>query len=434
MKEPRLCNRGQLLLLPQNMYDWLPAEHLARFVLDTVEVLDLSEFYNAYSEKGGPRPYDAGMMVALLTYGYCVGVRSSRKLEQATWNDVGFRVISANQHPDHDTIAVFRRRHAQRLTELFVQVLRLAKKSGLIKMGHVSIDGTKIRANAARSKRVSKKELLAEEARLTAVVTKILQEAEEIDQLEDELYGKGNSGYELPEHLKTTEGRIKALREAMAAIEEEDRLEAEVEKTVDEIEEEESEEKNKNSNKTTANLTDPDSRVMRQREGVFNECYNVQAAVDVSSQMIMAQTVTQDANDKKMLIPVLKQVQTNTRKMPKFASADNGYFNEKQITDKRIGAVRVLCPPARNPDHWQQGEFSKKMREFLKTRAGRKLYKRRSSTVEPVFGQIKHNRGFQQFLLRGISLVQTEWSLMCMTHNLMKMWAKARQGIVPEPT
>lgn len=127
MKEPRLCNRGQLLLLPQNMYDWLPVKHLARFVLDTVEVLDLSAFYNAYSEKGGPRPYDSSMMVTLLLYGYCVGVRSSRKLEQATWTDVAFRVISADQHPDHDTIAVFRRRHSARLKELFVQILRMAK-------------------------------------------------------------------------------------------------------------------------------------------------------------------------------------------------------------------------------------------------------------------------------------------------------------------
>lgn len=302
-------------------------------------------------------------------------------------------------------------------------------------MGHVSIDGTKIRANASRSKRMTKKELLTEEARLAAEVTRIFQEAEDIDQAEDELYGKGNSGHELPEHLQTTEGRRKALRAAMAEIEEEDWLN----QTIDEIEAEESEPEEsevekKNDKETTANVTDPDSRVMRQREGVFNECYNAQAAVEVSSQMIMAQTVTQDANDKKMLIPVLKQVQINTRKMPKFASADNGYFNEKQITDKQIGAVRVLCPPAKNPDHWQQGEFSKKMREFLETRAGRKLYKRRSSTVEPVFGQIKHNRGFQQFLLRGIHLVQTEWSLMCATHNLMKMWTKARKSIVLEPT
>ncbi len=424
MKEPRTCNRGQLLLLPQNMYDWLPPKHLARFVLDTVEVLDLSEFYNDYSEKGGPRPYDAAMMVALLTYGYCVGVRSSRKLEQATWTDVAFRVVSADQHPDHATIATFRRRHAKYLSQLFVQVLRMAKKSGLIKMGHVSIDGTKIRANASRSKRMSKKELLAEEAELNAVVEKILQEAEEIDQAEDELYGKGNNGYDLPEHLQTAEGRLKALRKAMAEIEEEDRLEeAEIDET------EESETKQESSKEVTANVTDPDSRIMRQRRGLFNECYNAQAAVDVSSQFIMAQTVVQDANDKKMLIPMLKQVQTNTRKMPKWASADNGYFSEKQITDKRIMATRVLCPPAKN----QQGQFAQKMREFLDTRAGRKLYRRRKSTVEPVFGQIKHNRGFQQFLLRGIHLVQTEWSLMCMTHNLMKMWAKTQQSSTPAP-
>jgi transposase len=436
MKKPRIFNRGQLLLLPQNMYDWLPVKHLARFVIDTVEMLDLSQFYNDYSEKGGPRPYDASMMVALLLYGYCVGVRSSRKLEQATWTDVAFRVISAQQHPDHDTIATFRQRHSVRLEELFVQILRLAQKSGLLKMGHVSIDGTKIRANASRSKRKSKKELLAEEAKLRAEVSRIFQEAEEIDQAEDELYGKGNSGHELPEHLQTTEGRLKALREAMAAIEEEDWLK----ETIDEVKAEEPEDKegeseveNSNDKETTANVTDPDSRIMRQRKGIFNECYNSQAAVDVSSQMIVAQTVVQDANDKKMLVPLLRQVQTNTRKMPKFASADNGYFNEKQISEKRIGAVRVLCPPARNQAHRQQGKFSKKMREFLETRAGRKLYKRRSSTVEPVFGQIKHNRGFRQFLLRGIHLVQTEWSLMCSTHNLMKMWTKAMQNTVPAP-
>jgi hypothetical protein len=197
---------------------------------------------------------------------------------------------------------------------------------------------------------------------LIAEVLRILQEAEEIDQAEDELYGKGNSGYELPKHLQTTEGRLKALREAMAVIEEEDWLA----KTIDEVksEDKESDEEKKNEKETTANVTDPDSRIMRQREGVFNECYNAQAVVDVSSQMIVAQTVVKDANDKKMLVPMLRQVQTNTRKMPKFASADNDYFNKKQITDKRIGAVRILCPPARERAYRKQGEFSKKCASF----------------------------------------------------------------------
>jgi transposase len=389
MKEPRSCNREQLLLLPQNMHDWLPANHLARFVLNTIEMLDLSGFYNDYSENGGPRPYDSSMMVGLLIYGYCVGVRSSRKLEQATFTDVAFRVISANQHPDHDTIAKFRRRHAERLHGLFVQILRLAQESGLLKMGHVSIDGTKIRANASWSKRMNKKELLKKE--LIIEVNRILEEAEEIDQAEDKLYGKGNSGYELPKHLQTEEDQLKALRKAKAVIEEEDWLKTPVDEIKESEDDEDSEVENSDDKETTANVTDPDSRIMRQRKGIFNECYNAQAAVDVSSQMIVAHTVVQDANDKRMLVPILKQIQTNTRKMPKFASADNGYFNEKQITDRRIMAVKILCPPARSFAYRQQGEFSKRMKKFLETRAGRKLYGRRSSTVEPVFGQIKHN-------------------------------------------
>lgn len=420
MKEPRICNRGQLLLLPQNMYNWLPPDHLAHFIIDTVNVLDLRAFYEDYSEKGGPRPYDSGMMVALLLYGYCIGMRSTRQLEQATWTDVAFRVISADQHPDHDTIAEFRKRHAQRLEKLFIQVLDLARTAGLLKMGAVSIDGTKIRASAAMSKRLTKKQLYDEENRLKALVKQILQEAEDTDRAEDELYGKGKRGDELPEHLRTQEGRLKALREAQETLAKESKKKLENNEPI-------------KKNDRQVNVTDPDSRLMRQSKDVINECYNAQIVVDTPSQIIVAKDITQDCNDKKMFRPMMQQVRLNTQRLPNFVSADNGYFNEEQMTDKKFKNIQVLCPPLRLKNYQQAGPFAEFMGERLNTRAGRRIYSRRKTTVEPVFGQIKHNRGFRYFLLRGLKKVQTEWSLICTTHNLMKMRAlmKVRIGNGP---
>jgi transposase len=414
MKESRPCVREQLLLLPQNMYDWLPAEHLARFVMDTVDMLDLSMFYGDYSDKGGRRPYDSSMMVALLLYGYCLGVRSSRKIERATWTDVAFRVIAAGQHPDHDTVAEFRKRHAQRLEGLFTQILDMAKETGLLKMGQVSIDGTKIRANASASKRMSKEKLEAEQERLRAIVRQMFKEADEVDAAEDELYGKGVRGDELPEHLRTQEGRLKALQKAKAALE--------ARKKNSEQEQPTKERKNDQQ----VNTTDPDSCMMRQRSKIFNECYNAQAAVDTSSKVIVAQLVTQEGNDKRMFTPVMRQIKTNTQRLPNSALVDNGYFNEEQMTDSEFKDVQILCPPAKSTNR-KQGLFSKQMQELLDTRAGRRIYKRRQSSVEPVFGQIKHNRGFRQFFLRGLSNVEAEWSLICTTHNLLKLWTNRQR-------
>jgi transposase len=414
MKKTKPCERNQLMLLPQNMYDWLPAGHLSRFVLDTTDTLDLSAFYEDYSEKGGPRPYDHRMMVALLLYGYCLGVRSSRKIEKATWTDVAFRVIATGQHPDHNTISQFRKRHAQRLEGLFIQILDLVKEAGLLKMGQVSIDGTKIRANASASKRISQETLEERHTRLRAIVRQMFKEADEIDAAEDELYGKGKRGDELPEHLRTQEGRLKALQKAKEA------LEARKKNSTEESAAKE------RSNNQQVNITDPDSSMMRQGPKVFNECYNAQAAVDASSKVIVAQLVTQEGNDKRMFRPVMQKIKANTQRLPDCSCTDNGYFNEEQMTDSEFKDVQILCPPAKSTNR-KQGLFSKQMQELLDTRAGRRIYKRRQSSVEPVFGQIKHNRGFRQFFLRGLSNVEAEWSLICTTHNLLKLWTNRQR-------
>lgn len=417
MKKTKPCERNQLMLLPQNMYDWLPAGHLCRFILDTTDTLDLSAFYEDYSDKGGPRPYDHSMMVALLLYGYCLGVRSSRKIEKATWSDVAFRVIAAGQHPDHNTISQFRKRHAQRLEGLFIQILDLVKEAGLLKMGQVSIDGTKIRANASASKRISQETLEERHARLRAIVRQMFKEADEIDAAEDELYGKDNNGDELPEHLRTQEGRLKALQKAKAALEARKKHSAEEPAAKE------------RSNDQQVNTTDPDSCMMRQRSKVFDECYNAQAAVDASSKVIVAQLVTQEGNDKRMFAPVMRRIKANTQRLPDYSCTDNGYFNEEQMTDSEFKDVLVLCPPIKRKENQKQGLFSKQMQELLDTRAGKRIYKRRQTTVEPVFGQIKHNRGFRQFFLRGLPNVKAEWSLICTTHNLLKLWTN-RQSLM----
>lgn len=425
MKKFKPCHREQLLLLPQNMYDWLPGDHIARFILEAVQELDLTAFYAAYSSRGGPRPYDAEMMVALLLYGYCVDVRSSRKIERATWTDVAFRVIAANQHPDHDTIAEFRKRHAGRLTGLFVQVLAMSKRAGLLQMRHVSIDGTRIRANASHRKRLSEGELTDEESKLIKEVEKYFKECGEVDECEDELYGKGKRGDELPEHLRTREGRLRALREAKAALEEEKRKK-EAEKKGESSCNEKSKDQKEKDKVWRVNTTDPDSRMMRMNTNIFNECYNAQIVVDHSSQVIVAESVVQNGNDRTLLVPMLQKAKENTGGLPQFASADCGYFNNKAISHAELKNTQLIIPAPRTEPGWKLKVHTKRMQEFLASRAGRRLYGRRKTTVEPVFGQFKQNRGFRQFVMRGLQKVQCEWSLMCMTHNLLKIFQYAR--------
>jgi transposase len=461
-KRFRDCNLNQRLLLPPALEDWLPEGHLAQFVADVVEALDLSAIYATYEEGDGRglAAYDPRMMVRLLIYGYCRGVASSRRIERATYEDVGFRYLAADEHPDHDTIADFRKAHLGALSQLFVQVLRLCQRAGLVKLGHVALDGTKVKANASKHKAMSYERMEEAEKKLEAGVKALLAEAARVDAEEDGKYGKGRRGDELPAELQRRETRLRKIREAKAALEREAREQAEAEKARVEArlkkrERQEAErgrkfggrrpeapdpEEAKPEPKAQRNFTDPDSRIMK--DGAtkeFVQAYNAQAAVDSYAQVIVAAAVTQEANDKKQLAPMLERVKIVTGSRPQQATADSGYFSEANVTDPKLAGIDLLVAPDRQkhgergpaatgppPESWGVAE---RMRYKLRTVEGRAVYKMRKAVVEPVFGQIKAQRGFRRFLMRGLKRVEGEWHLICATHNLLKLY---RSGWSPQ--
>jgi transposase len=468
MKTFRPYNPDQILLLPPDMQDWLPENHLARFLSDVVDTLDLSEIFVSY-QKGDQRgypPYHPQMMVKLLLYAYCVGLPSSRKIEQATFTDVAFRVLSADQHPDHASIAEFRRRHLEALAKLFVQVLQLCEKAGLVKLGHVAIDGTKVKANASKHKAMSYERMEKAEERLKEEIAALLARAEATDAAEDEQYGAGRRGDELPEELERRQDRLKVIQEAKRALEEEAREKArqeavEVEAKLEERKRREEEtgkkmggrkptvpdlEKVRPEPKAQRNFTDPESRIMVDGASKgFEQAYNAQAAVDNHAQVIVAAEVTQQANDKQQLVPMAEQVMANTGRVPLQISADSGYFSEAAVTDKALEEVD-LCVAVDRHKHEEEVEtvtgdapegasVKEQMQHKLKTEKGKAAYGLRKSTAEPVFGQIKGARGFRQFLLRGLKKVQAEWKLICLTHNLLKLfgrgaWSRRRGAVM----
>jgi transposase len=442
---------GQLLLLPPDLRDWLEEGHLAYFILDVVETLDLSEIFASYDGSRGGRPgFDPRLLVGLLLYGYCVGLTSSRKLEKATYESVPIRVLAANQHPDHATIAEFRRRHLSALSRLFVQVLVLCKKAGLVRLGHVALDGTKVRANASKHKAMSYGRMEEKLKELEAQVAELLAEAEAADQAEDAQYGT-RRGDELPEELRFRERRLEKIRQAKEALEAEARAEAqrlrEEKKAKAQSRGEEAggaetapseavepEKVVKPAEKAQRNFTDPDSRIMR--DGAtksFEQSYNCQAVVDSEAQVIVAAQVTQQANDKRQVKPLVEEMKANLGGCaPAELSADAGYFSEDNLgylEDERIDAyvatgrqkrgAALREPPESVPEPVTPRE---KMAAKLQTARGKKVYSKRKETVEPVFGQIKEARGLRRFLLRGMSSVQAEWNLICTTHNLLKLF------------
>src|SRR5208337_800748 len=454
-KQFRSCDLNQAYLLPPSLQDWLPEGHLARFVAEVVEALDLSAIYAKYEEGDGRglAAYDPRMMVRVLIYGYCRGVASSRRIERATYEDVALRYLAADQHPDHDTMAAFRQEHLGPLARLFVQVLQLCQGAGLVKLGHVALDGTKIQANAWKHKAMSYERMEKAEKELEAEVQALLQEAARVDAEEDGKYGKGKRGDELPAELARREKRLEKIREAKAALEQEareaaEKKRAEVEAHLKEREKQERErgrkfggrppqapdpEQAQPEAKAQRNFTDPDSRIMK--DGAtkeFVQGYNAQAAVDSQAQVIVAASVTQEANDKKQLVPMLEEVEVMTGSKPEEATADAGYFTEQSVTDPKLEGINLLVAP----DRQKHGEevpcatgppppeagVAERMREKLRTVEGRAVYKMRKAVVEPVFGQIKEARGFRKFLLRGLEKVQAEWKLICATHNLLKLF------------
>lgn len=447
----------QLLLLPPSLNDWLPENHLASFISDTVSVLDLSEFFASYKhedERGYPA-YHPSMMVKLLLYAYCVGNPSSRKIEKACWEDVAYRVLSANQHPDHGSIAGFRRRHLKALAKLFLQVLQLAQKAGLVKLGHVALDGTKIKANASKHKAMSYERMCETEKRLEEEIQELLTRAEKVDAAEDALYGS-KRGDELPVELARRESRLEKIREAKAALEAEAKQQAQEAAAQKEASRKKKGAAKKGRGKppkggsapartdgkpepkAQRNFTDPESRIML--DGAtkgFEQCYNVQAAVDGYAQIIVATGVTQQANDKNQLVPMLSRVKMNTGETPQRASADAGYFSETNITHESLEGIELFVPPDRDK-HGRKlpapvgrprkdATVGELMRRKLRTTKGKAVYKLRKCIVEPVFGQIKEARDFRRFSFRGLEKVTAEWDLVCATHNLLKLFRAGKR-------
>ena len=447
---------NQTLLFPPSLHDWLPAGHLARFLVDVVSALDLSPIYKSYEEKDGrgQAAYAPEMMIRLLLYGYATGVYSSRKIQRRTYEEVAFRYLSGDQHPDHATIAEFRKRHLDALSGLFTQALLLCAEAGLVKLGHVAIDGTKIKANASKHKAMSYKRMNETEARLKQEIDGLLAGAEKIDAAEDAQLGKDRQGDELPDELQRRESRLKKIQEAKAALEKAAREQAEQERseTEQKLAEREEEEQRTGRKKrgrkpklpdpeqarpddtAQRNFVDPESRIMPDggNKGSFVQGYNAQIAVDSESQVIVAAEVTQETNDKKQLLPMIAQIVTNLDQKPEKISADTGYFSEANVTDESVKDVDLYVATDRDKHGSSEAASceppplgaspEQTMRSKLRTESGRALYKMRKAIVEPVFGQIKELRGFRRFSLRGKQNVRREWRLVCAVSNLLKLF------------
>ena len=427
----------QMFLMPALMRDWLPNEHLAYFISDVVDQLDLSMIMRRYrGEERGYPPYHPVMMVKVLVYAYCIGVASSRKMERRLEEDIAFRVLAANNTPDFRTISDFRKDHLKALSGLFLQVLKLCQKAGLVKLGHVSLDGTKVKASASKHKAMSYGRMKQEEERLKAEVDDLLKQAQEVDDEEDRRYGKDKRGDELPRELAFRESRLKKIREAREALETEARREAEQEKGKSQPA------RGIPSDKAQRNFTDPDSHIMPAPGGKhFEQAYNAQAAVDSAHQVIVAADVTNEPSDKGQAKPMMERVRENTGKLPRQMSADAGYYSGEVVQSLTSDGIDVYISPGkmRHSSTMTQSprgripqglSVADRMRRKLRTKKGRKCYGLRKELPEPVFGQIKQGRGFRQFLLRGMEKVNAEWQLICTGHNILKLFGVWHQGLV----
>ena len=448
----------QAWLLPPSVQDFVPAKHVAHFVRETVRSeLDLSAIFASYEEERGYPPYHPAMMVALLLYGYSRGVYSSRQLERACEERVDFMAVTGMNRPDFHTIAAFRRRHLAALGGLFVQVLKLCEKAGLVKLGHVALDGTKIKANASKHKAMSYERMEKRAAELEAEVAKWLSSAEAADAGEDKLYGRDKTGEEMPDWVTDKKRRAETIRAAKAALEAEAKAaaEAKVKEEAAAEEKRQAEGRKKPGRKAAPpsgepdpkaqkNFTDPESRIMKSKDG-FVQAFNAQAAVDAEAQIIVAQAVTQDANDRRQLAPMTDAIETNLGRKPEQLSADSGYCSNANIEaletrgidgyiapgrtkDTADGAAEasMAAPPAdasatASPEPASAPTRVEAMREKIKAGGHDSPYRLRKQLPEPVFGQIKQARGFRQFLLRGLEKVHAEWSMVCTAHNLLKL-------------
>lgn len=448
MSNFRDVDRQTGFLLPPSVDEWLPERHLARFVVEVVETLDLRVMSGSYRGSGSAS-YHPSMLLGLLVYGYATGVFSSRKLERATYDSVAFRFIAANDHPDHDTIATFRRRFLKDIEALFVQVLSLAREMGMLKIGTVALDGTKIHANASRHSALSYEHVGKIEAQLKAEVADLLAQAEAADGV------NVPDGMSIPEELERREERLARLAEARAKIEARAKERHEREKAEHEAKMAAREAKAKATGKKPGgkppqppaegaqptdqiNLTDEASRIMPVAGGGFDQCYNAQAVVAAESLLVVAAQVVQAPNDKQQIAPMLKELGALPEQFgkPETLLADNGYFSDANVLLCAEAGIMPLIAAGRQPHHPTLCErFAKAppapdnptplqaMLHRLQTPEGKRLYGLRKQTPEPVFGIIKSVMGFRQFLLRGLDNVQGEWSLVTMAWNMKRMFA-----------
>lgn len=413
----------QDLLLPPSLREWLPEDHLAFFVSDLIDQLDLSAITRVYEdEERGYPPYHPVMLTKVLVYAYCVGVFSSRKIQRRLVEDVAFRVLAAGNQPDFRTIADFRKTHLSALRGFFEQVLHLARELGAPRVGRVALDSSKIKANASKHKAMSYGRMREKQRQLQAEVKQLLDQAEAADAAEDAEYGSDRRGDELPAELQRRDSRLQRIREAKRALEARAKDEAAVAGKPETA---------KPDPKAQYNFTDPESRIMKGPDG-FVQAYNVQVAVD-ELQLIVGHAVTQETNDKKQLMPMITAIEQQSGDTPDQLLADAGYCSDESLTaiaETRIDAYISTRKPkhGERPGRCPRGPLPKtativdRMSRKLLTKTGAAVYAARKGIVEPVIGQIKQARGFRQFLLRGCDKVQGEWSLVCTTHNILKLY------------
>jgi len=440
------------LFLPARVGDFVGEDHLARFVLNLVrDDIDLGEITGTYGSERGQPPFDPTMMTALLLYSYCCGIYSSRRIAKACRERVDFMSIVGLDGPDFRTVSDFRKRHLQALSGLYGQILRLCETAGLIKLGHVALDGTKIKANASKHKAMSYERMENRASELEAEVAKWLAAAEAADAEEDKLYGRDKSGDEMPDWVADKKLRAERIRKAKAELEAEAKAAAEAKlKAEAEAAEKRAAEGRRKPGRQAAppstepdakaqrNFTDPESRIMKSKDG-FVQAYNAQAAVDAEAQIIVAHDVTQSPVDCGQLVPMTDAIETNLGRKPEQLSADAGYCSEanlKALENRNIDAY-VATGRARDavagtvkgevtattPAGSGEGPPSRveAMRAKIKAGGHESPYRLRKQLPEPVFGQIKQARGFRQFLLRGFEMVRAEWAIICTAHNLLKL-------------
>jgi transposase len=430
-------------LLPPSVQDFVPRDHLSRFIVELVrESLDLSEITGSYTSALGQPPFDPRLMVALLLNGYASGIYSSRRIAKACIERADFMMIAALDAPDFRTISDFRKRHLKQLAGLFVQVLKLAERAGLVRLGHVALDGTKIKANASKHKAMSYERMKKREVELQAEVDRWLAAAEAADAEDDRLHGN-NRGDELPDWVADKQKRIARIAEAKAELEAEAKAAADEERRIEAEKQKNREaEGRKKTGKPAAppsdepapkaqrNFTDPESRILKTKDG-FIQGYNAQAAVDGKAQIIVAHGLTPSGSDHGQLVPLVDGIEANLGRKPQQASADSGYLSEANLAsldqrgiDGYIATGRAKRPTADNGKIG--GPLTQAMRKKIADGGFETPYRLRKQIVEAVFGQIKQGRGFRQFLLRGLENVRAEWAIICTAHNLVKLGNLAR--------